>query len=140
MSGEGQRIDRWIWHARVVRTRSLAADLAESGRVRINGQRVNAPARMVRAGDVLTIALHSSVKILRVIGFAERRRGAREIAPLYEDLSEPVPPRSAPPPNAPSRNPGSGRPTSATAGRSIACDNVARITNSRWFQGAHRPR
>lgn len=112
MPSEGQRIDRWIWHARVVRTRSLAAHLAESGRVRINGQRVNAPARMVRAGDVLTIALHSSVKILRVIGFAERRGGAREIAPLYEDLSEPVPPRSAPPPpNAPSREPGSGRPT-----------------------------
>ena len=112
MSGEGQRIDRWIWHARVVRTRSLAADLAESGRVRINGQRVNAAAaRMVRAGDVLTIALHSSVKILRVIGLAERRGGAREIAPLYEDLSEPVPPRSAPPPNAPSRDSGSGRPT-----------------------------
>lgn len=112
MPGEGQRIDRWIWHARVVRTRSLAADLAESGQVRINGQRVNAPARMVRAGDVLTIALHSSVKVLRVIGFAERRGSAREIVPLYEDLGEPGPPRSAPrPPNAPSRDPGSGRPT-----------------------------
>jgi len=112
LPGEGQRIDRWIWHARVVRTRSLAADLAESGRVRINGQRINAPARMVRAGGVLTIALHSSVKVLRAIGFAERRGSAREIAPLYEDLSEPVPPRSAPPrPNAPSRDPGSGRPT-----------------------------
>jgi ribosome-associated heat shock protein Hsp15 len=112
LPGEGQRVDRWIWHARVVRTRSLAVELAESGRIRVNGQRVNAPARMVRTGDVLTIALHSSVKVLRVIGFAERRGSARDIAPLYEDLSEPAPPRSAPtPPTAPSREPGSGRPT-----------------------------
>lgn len=112
MSGDGQRIDRWLWHARVVRTRTLAAGLAESGHVRVNGQRIKAPARMVRDGDVLTIALRDSVKILRVCGFVERRGSAGDAIHLYKDLSEPVPPRSAPPPpNAPGRDPGSGRPT-----------------------------
>jgi ribosome-associated heat shock protein Hsp15 len=112
LADDGQRIDRWLWHARVVRTRPVAAALAESGRVRVNGQRINAPARTVRTGDVLTIALRDSVKILRVTGFAERRGSASDASPLYEDLSEPLPPRSAPPPpNAPSRDPGTGRPT-----------------------------
>jgi ribosome-associated heat shock protein Hsp15 len=112
LADDGQRIDRWLWHARVVRTRPVAAALAESGRVRVNGQRINAPARTVRTGDVLTIALRDSVKILRVTGFAERRGSASDASPLYEDLSEPLPPRSVPPPpNAPSRDPGTGRPT-----------------------------
>jgi ribosome-associated heat shock protein Hsp15 len=108
---DGQRIDRWLWHARVVRTRALAAELAESGRVRVNGQRIKAPARTVRLGDVLTIGLHSAVRILRVEGFAERRGDSGSAVKLYEDLSEPVPPRPAPPPQGPSRDPGSGRPT-----------------------------
>lgn len=112
MPGDGQRIDRWLWHARVVRTRILAAGLAESGRVRVNGQRIKAPARTVREGDVLTIALGNAVKVLRVAGFTERRGSASDAIRLYEALSEPVAPRSAPrPPNAPSRDPGSGRPT-----------------------------
>ena len=111
MPGEGQRIDRWLWHARVVRTRTLAAGLAESGHVRVNGQRIKAPARTVRDGDILTIAL-GAVRILRVTGFAERRGSASEANRLYVDLSEPVVRRSAAPRSAaPSRDPGSGRPT-----------------------------
>ena len=112
MAGDGQRIDRWLWHARVVRTRPVAAALAESGRVRVNGQRINAPARTVRTGDVLTIALRDSVKILRVTGFAERRGSANDASLLYEDLSEPVPPRAVVSrPADPGRDPGAGRPT-----------------------------
>jgi ribosome-associated heat shock protein Hsp15 len=110
---DGQRIDRWLWHARVVRTRTLAAELAESGHVRVNGQRIKAPARTVREGDVLTIGLHSAVKVLRVTGFAERRGNSESAVKLYEDLSEPLPPREAKSPSrgTPSRDPGSGRPT-----------------------------
>ena len=112
MAGDGQRIDRWLWHARVVRTRPVAAELAESGRVRVNGQRINAPARTVRTGDVLTVALRESVKVLRITGFAERRGSASDASLLYEDLSEPVPPRPAAAQAAdPGRDPGSGRPT-----------------------------
>ena len=111
MPDDGQRIDRWLWHARVVRTRALAAELAVSGRVRVNGHRIKAPARTVRLGDVLTIGLYNSVRILRVEGFAERRGDSGSAVKLFEDLSEPVPLRPAPPPRGPSRDPGSGRPT-----------------------------
>ena len=64
-----QRIDRWLWHARLVRTRSAAAALAEAGYVRVNGARIDAPGRMVRTGDVVTVALDRVVRVLKVRGF-----------------------------------------------------------------------
>ena len=71
-----QRIDKWLWHARVVRTRSAAAALAASGHVRLNSQRIDAASRTVRAGDVVTVALDRTVRVLKVAGFAERRGSA----------------------------------------------------------------
>lgn len=103
-----QRIDRWLWHARITRTRGLAAALAVSGHVRRNGRRVDAAAEAVRAGDVLTIALPSRVRVLKVLGFAPRRGSASEVAALYDDLSPPAAPEE---PRAPSRPRGTGRPT-----------------------------
>jgi ribosome-associated heat shock protein Hsp15 len=107
-----QRIDKWLWHARVVRTRSAAAALAASGHVRINGQRVDAPSRAVRVGDVVTVALDRAVRVLKVAGFAERRGSADDARRLCESL-EPPPgrpiERAAPPPGL--RETGSGRPT-----------------------------
>jgi ribosome-associated heat shock protein Hsp15 len=82
-----QRIDKWLWHARVVRTRSAAATLAASGHVRLNSQRIDAASRSVRAGDVVTVALDRTVRILKVVGFAERRGAAEAARTLYEDLS-----------------------------------------------------
>ena len=82
-----QRIDRWLWHARVVRTRDAAAALAGSGYVRINGERVEAPSRAVRIGDVVTVALDRGVRVLKVRGFVERRGPAGRTETLYEDLS-----------------------------------------------------
>src|SRR5437763_14127868 len=93
-----QRIDKWLWHARVVRTRSAAAALAASGHVRINGERVDAPSRAVRPADVVTVALDRSVRVLKVTGFAERRGGPDSTPALWEDLT---PPRPAPPEAAP---------------------------------------
>jgi ribosome-associated heat shock protein Hsp15 len=81
-----QRIDRWLWHARVVRTRADAASLAGSGFVRVNGARIDAPGRMVRAGDVITVALDRGVRVLKVRGFAERRGPAGTSTSLYESL------------------------------------------------------
>jgi ribosome-associated heat shock protein Hsp15 len=107
-----QRIDKWLWHARLVRTRAAAAELAASGLVRINGGRIDAPGRAVKLGDVLTIALDRAVRVLKVAGFAERRGPARATGGLYEDLAplgRPSPDRVEP--QSPARDPGAGRPT-----------------------------
>lgn len=82
-----QRIDKWLWHARMVRTRSAAAALVGAGHVRLNGQRVTAASQPVRVGDVVTLALDRSVKLLRVAGFAERRGGTGDARMLYGELT-----------------------------------------------------
>lgn len=105
-----QRIDKWLWHARVVRTRSSAAALVDAGHVRVNSQRIDAASRPVRAGDVVTVALDRSVRVLRVLGFAERRGPAEAARALAEDLQAP-PPGSAAPAVVAWREPGAGRPT-----------------------------
>ena len=108
-----QRIDKWLWHARVVRTRSAAAALAASGHVRLNSQRIDAASQVVRAGDVVTIALDRSVRVLKVAAFCERRGSADDARVTYEDLS-PAPRRAEPESNPPpvgAREPGAGRPT-----------------------------
>ena len=84
-----QRIDKWLWHARVVRTRTSAAELAKKGRVRVNGQKIGAASQAVKAGDVITIALDRLVRILKVTGFAERRGSAEAGQAFYDDLTPP---------------------------------------------------
>ena len=73
---ERQRLDKWLWHARVVKARTSAAALVEAGHVRINGVREKAPGHAVKIGDVLTIALDRTVRVLKVTGFSERRGDA----------------------------------------------------------------
>ena len=84
-----QRIDKWLWHARVVRTRSAAAALADAGLVRINAVRIDSSSRPVRRGDVVTIALDRNVRMLKVKGFAERRGPAEIARGLFDDLTPP---------------------------------------------------
>jgi ribosome-associated heat shock protein Hsp15 len=105
-----QRIDKWLWHARVVRTRSAAAALASSGHVRLNGRRVDAASQPVRLGDVVTVALDRCVRILKVAGLAERRGSAEIAHGLWEDLAPPPQTLRRPDPPA-ERPPGVGRPT-----------------------------
>jgi ribosome-associated heat shock protein Hsp15 len=81
-----QRLDKWLWHARVVKARTSAAALIEAGHVRINGAREKSPGHAVKLGDVLTIALDNSVRVLKVVGFSERRGDAVTARVLYEDL------------------------------------------------------
>src|SRR5215216_5378411 len=107
MPEDRQRIDKWLWHARVVRTRSAAAALAASGRVRVNGQRIDAASRAVRLGDVVTVGLDRTVRVMKVTSFADRRGGAEAARALYDDLVAPAPP--APP--AAERDRGAGRPS-----------------------------
>jgi ribosome-associated heat shock protein Hsp15 len=83
---ERQRLDKWLWHARLVKARTSAAALVESGHVRINGVREKSPGHSVKAGDVVTVGLDRSVRVLKVIGFAERRGDAASARALYEDL------------------------------------------------------
>jgi ribosome-associated heat shock protein Hsp15 len=82
-----QRVDRWLWHARVVRTRNAAAALAGAGYVRVNGARIDGPGRFIRTGDVITVALDRTVRVLKVRGFVERRGAAGTAGTLYEDLT-----------------------------------------------------
>jgi ribosome-associated heat shock protein Hsp15 len=85
---ERQRLDKWLWHARVVRARSSAAALVEAGHVRVNGVREKAPGHAVKLGDVLTIGLDRTVRILKVAGFAEKRGNASSATVLYTELQE----------------------------------------------------
>jgi ribosome-associated heat shock protein Hsp15 len=101
---ERQRIDKWLWHARVVRTRTAAAALVDGGMVRVNGARIDAASRAVRPGDVVTVAL-DRVRMLRVTGFSERRGSASEAALLYESLSSCAPDASRVPQAAGTRRP-----------------------------------
>ncbi|TMI98360.1 MAG: RNA-binding S4 domain-containing protein [Alphaproteobacteria bacterium] len=105
-----QRIDKWLWHARVVRTRTAAAALVNGGNVRLNGARIAAPSHPARAGDVVTVALDRAVRVMKITGFAERRGDAEAARLLYEDLT-PMSPAGAAEPPAAERDPGSGRPT-----------------------------
>ncbi len=82
-----QRIDKWLWHARMVRTRSDAAALAEAGYVRLNGKHIATSSQLVRIGDVVTLALNRSVRVLRVEGFCERRGAAPAAQALYRELT-----------------------------------------------------
>src|SRR5205085_226411 len=109
MTGFRQRIDKWLWHARVVRTRSSAAALVDEGHVRLNGARVSANSQPVKAGDVVTVALDRTVRIIKVIGFAERRGDADAARLLCEDLTPRPDPSAAPASGV--RDPGAGRPT-----------------------------
>jgi ribosome-associated heat shock protein Hsp15 len=104
-----QRIDKWLWHARVVRTRSAAAALADAGLVRINALRIDSSSRPVRPGDVVTIALDRNVRVLKVKGFAERRGSADIARELFDDLTPPLP--LAREPTVAIREDGAGRPT-----------------------------
>ena len=73
----------------MVKARTSAAALVEAGHVRINGMREKSPGHAVKLGDVLTVALDNTVRILKVVGFAERRGDATAARVLYEDLQRP---------------------------------------------------
>ena len=103
---ETLRIDKWLWHARFFKTRSLAARVVAAGRLRVNSERITKPSTAVGAGDTLTFPQGRRIRVVRIAAIGIRRGPATEAAGLYEDLTppeEPVPP-------AP-RFAGKGRPT-----------------------------
>lgn len=84
-----QRIDKWLFCARVVKSRSLAAKLVQAGHVRVNRDKIDQAAHVVKPGDVLTIRLERRVLVWRVLQPGERRGPAEEARTLYEDLTPP---------------------------------------------------
>jgi ribosome-associated heat shock protein Hsp15 len=105
-----QRIDKWLFFARVVKSRSLAAKLVQSGAVRVNSVKVDQPATLVRPGDGLTISLERRILVYRVLAEGVRRGPAEEARMLYEDLTPP-PTQKAERVVVAEREPGTGRPT-----------------------------
>ncbi len=87
---ERQRLDKWLWFARVVKSRSLAAQLVSAGHVRLNARRIDTPAKAVGRGDVLTIALERQVRVLKIVDPGTRRGAFPEAKLLFEDLSAPA--------------------------------------------------
>lgn len=104
------RVDKWLWAARVFKTRSLATDACDGGKVDVNEQSAK-PAKALRPGDVVRVTLpQGRRRILKVIALDDRRGSATVARALYDDLTPPEPPRprwAAPP----ARLPGAGRPT-----------------------------
>lgn len=108
--GGTQRLDKWLWFARVLKTRTLAAAAVTEGRVRVNRIKIMKPAQALKPGDVLTIALREKVLVLRLLAPGQRRGPPQEARLLYEDLTPPPAPRPEHPAQG-ERERGSGRPS-----------------------------
>lgn len=83
------RIDKWLWHARFFKSRSLAAKMCTAGGVRMAGAPVAKAHHAVKPGDVLTFAQGGHVRIVRIAAIGSRRGPASEARTLYEDLAPP---------------------------------------------------
>jgi ribosome-associated heat shock protein Hsp15 len=82
------RLDKFLWFARIVKTRSLAQSIAEDGRLRIAGRIVDRAHAPVRVGDVLSFAAHGRVRVIRIEALPSRRGPPAEARLLYTELSE----------------------------------------------------
>lgn len=107
------RLDKWLFFARIIKSRTLAAKLIGAGHVRINGEKTNQPSHAVNPDDVLTISLERAIKIVKIIDCGTRRGPAPEAQLLYEDNSPPPIEKSSSKLEglAAKRDPGAGRPT-----------------------------
>jgi ribosome-associated heat shock protein Hsp15 len=85
---ETLRIDKWLWHARFCKTRSIAQERASKGRIRLNGHRVEKPGVRVKPGDVMTLVAGGEVLVVRIRGLGVRRGPANEARLLYEIIED----------------------------------------------------
>ena len=113
MTGDMIRIDKWLWHARFFKTRTLAQGFVTGGNVRVNKQRIEKANHSVKPGDVLTFVKGPQVRGIEIVALATRRGPASEAQALYNDLSPPTPRKNDPDRPAPvaQRERGAGRPT-----------------------------
>ncbi len=82
-----QRLDKWLWYARIAKSRTLAAGLVSRGKVRINRVRAEKPSQAVRRGDVVTAAVGRTIRVLKIEALGKRRGPAAEARLLYEELT-----------------------------------------------------
>ncbi|MEM7213969.1 MAG: RNA-binding S4 domain-containing protein [Pseudomonadota bacterium] len=82
-----QRIDKWLWHARFTKSRSLAQKLVSGGGVRVDRERVNSPSRLVKPGNVLTLSLPRKVMVVEISDLSKRRGPYSEASLLYKDMT-----------------------------------------------------
>ena len=109
ISQERIRVDKWLWHARFFKSRTLAAKLAGSGKLRINREVLRKPGAAVKSGDVLTFPKGTDIRVIEILALGERRGPASEAQGLYKDL---CPPQRQPKEPFDAKRPrGAGRPT-----------------------------
>jgi ribosome-associated heat shock protein Hsp15 len=113
-----QRVDQWLWFARIAKSRTLAQALVARGKVRINRNRLEKPSATVKPGDVLTLTLGPTVRILEILAIGTRRGPASEAQLLYRDL--------APPPSRAIS--GTREPSEALAAQAVRLDGAGRPT------------
>ena len=106
-----QRLDKWLFYSRAVKSRTLAQKLIETGAIRVNSERTIRTDHQVGVGDVLTMTVHTKLLVWKILGPGTRRGPAPEAAALYEDLSPPPLPRESKPVPFVEREAGTGRPT-----------------------------
>lgn len=87
-----QRIDRFLWFARLAKTRSIAQAMCAEGHIRVDGRRVDRAHSAVRPGNVLSLMAHGKVRVLRIERLPVRRGPAAEAAGLYQEIPEPASP------------------------------------------------
>ena len=104
-----QRIDKWLWYARLYKSRSLCAKQVSEGKVCVNDVKISKPAHGVCVGDVLTFIKAERSRVIKVLDLGTRRGSAPEAQILYEDRSPAPAPREFVPPNP--KFEGKGRPT-----------------------------
>ena len=111
--GPTQRLDRWLWFARFFKSRTLAASVVTSSKIRVNAERVSRAATLIRPGDTLTFPIGPHIRVIKIVGIGTRRGPAPEAQLLYQDLAPPEkrPKKSETGPKSGFREPGSGRPT-----------------------------
>lgn len=80
------RLDKFLWFARIVKTRSAAQTLAEQGRLRINGRVIDRSHAPVGVGDVLSFAIHGKVRVLRIAALPTRRGPPADARALYSEI------------------------------------------------------
>jgi len=109
-----ERLDKFLFFSRALKSRTLAQKFIETGAVRVNSERTDRSDHKVGAGDVLTMSLHNRIVVWRILDCGTRRGPAPEAQGLYEDLSPPALPRSEMSPYDAAlaqRGDGAGRPT-----------------------------